>query len=108
MISIGSISICLAIGTLVVPVLQSRGAAEPFAYVVITDGTVAVIDTATNTLVQCSTCPIPVGRLPIGVTVTPNGSRAYVTNTDDNTVSVHRYNHKSRRGQSDLRRRRPR
>jgi YVTN family beta-propeller protein len=47
--------------------------------------TVAVIATATNTLVGS---PIMVGTGPLGVAVTPDGSKVYVTNDDTNTVSV--------------------
>jgi YVTN family beta-propeller protein len=45
---------------------------------------VSVIDTATNTV----TATIPVGNEPIGVAVTPDGSKVYVTHDIDNTVSV--------------------
>jgi len=48
------------------------------------DNTVAVIDTATNTVVAT----IPVGVGPEGVAVTPDGSKVYVTNRGDATVSV--------------------
>ena len=37
----------------------------------------SVIDTATNTVIGD---PIPVGDGPYGVAVTPDGTRAYVTN----------------------------
>src|SRR5258708_6132759 len=47
--------------------------------------TVSVIATATNTVVGL---PIPVGTLPVGVAVTPDGSTVYVANEGDNTVSV--------------------
>jgi DNA-binding beta-propeller fold protein YncE len=43
-----------------------------------------VIDTATNTVIATA----PVGTGPQGVAVTPDGSKVYVTNTGDNTVSV--------------------
>ena len=46
--------------------------------------TVSVIATATNTV----TATIPVGSVPCGVAVTPDGGTAYVTNGRDNTVSV--------------------
>ncbi len=45
---------------------------------------VAVIDTATNTVVDT----IEVGNGPYGVAVSPNGSRVYVANNWDGTVSV--------------------
>jgi len=48
------------------------------------DASVAVINTTTNTVVKT----IPVGQQPIGVSVSPDGSSVYITNTIDNTVSV--------------------
>jgi DNA-binding beta-propeller fold protein YncE len=42
--------------------------------------TVANVDEDTGT-------PIPVGNVPFGVAITPNGTTAYVTNGDDNTVT---------------------
>jgi DNA-binding beta-propeller fold protein YncE len=44
-----------------------------------------VIDTATNTVIGS---PITVGTIPYGVAVTRDGSKVYVANEDDNTVSV--------------------
>ena len=44
----------------------------------------SVIDTATNTV----TATITVGAGPVGVAVSPDGTRAYVTNLGDDTVSV--------------------
>ena len=43
-----------------------------------------MIDTVTNTV----EATVPVGSLPFGVTVTPDGKHAYVTNIGSNTVSV--------------------
>ncbi len=48
------------------------------------DGTVSVIDTATNTV----TTAITVGDFPKSVAFHPDGTRAYVTNAADGTVSV--------------------
>jgi YVTN family beta-propeller protein len=48
-------------------------------------GTVSVIATSTNTAVGA---PITVGHQPTGVAVTPDGSKVYVANLSDNTVSV--------------------
>jgi YVTN family beta-propeller protein len=45
---------------------------------------VSVIDTATNRAGQ----EIGVGREPFAIAITPDGSRAYVTNFEDNNVSV--------------------
>ncbi len=47
-------------------------------------GTVSVIDTATNTVIDG---PIDVGGLPLTVAVSPDGTRAYVANSPG-TVSV--------------------
>ena len=46
--------------------------------------TVSVINTATNTVVTT----VPVGDVPLGVRVSPDGTLAYVTNLVDGTVSV--------------------
>jgi len=43
-----------------------------------------VIDTASNTVVAT----VGVGANPFGVAITPDGTRAYVTNGNDDTVSV--------------------
>ncbi len=51
--------------------------AAPSAYVANISNTVSVIDTATG---QVTGSPIPVGSFPIGVAVSPDGSRVYVTN----------------------------
>ena len=60
--------------------------AAPFLYVTNeADSTVSVIDTATNTVVGS---PIPVGSVPIGVAVTPDGTKVYVTNFGSANVSV--------------------
>ena len=48
-------------------------------------GTVSVIDATTNTVVPLS---IPVGSFPFALAITPDGTRAYVTNVGDATVSV--------------------
>ncbi|WP_323182748.1 hypothetical protein [Aldersonia sp. NBC_00410] len=45
----------------------------------------SVIDTATNTVTGT---PIPVGDRPGIVAISPDGTRAYVTNAASNTVSV--------------------
>jgi YVTN family beta-propeller protein len=60
--------------------------AQPFAYVANQGGnTVSVIDTVTNEVVDT----VNIGSLPTGVAVTPDGTRAYVTNyVRDGTVSV--------------------
>jgi YVTN family beta-propeller protein len=64
--------------------MASAAEAAPFAYVA-NNGltTVSVIDTATNTVVAT----VPVGNLPNGVAVTPDGKHAYVTWLLANNVS---------------------
>ena len=47
-------------------------------------GTVSVIVTATNTVVKT----IEVGLHPVGMALSPNGDRVYVTNANSDTVSV--------------------
>jgi len=59
--------------------------AKPFAYVTNhVSNSVSVIDTASNTVVST----IGVGQRPLGVAITPDGSRAYVVNRVSNSVSV--------------------
>ena len=59
--------------------------AQDYAYIPnLSDATVSMIATATNTV----RATIPVGNLPEGVAVLPDGSKAYVTNLDSGTVSV--------------------
>jgi len=50
----------------------------------ISNNTVSVIDTATNTLIAT----IPVGVAPFELTITPDGTRAYVTNSSLDTDSI--------------------
>ena len=67
-----------------------------FVYVVnrVIDNNVSVIDTATNIEVDVDGNPgnsitrIPVGSLPLGVAVTPDGAFVYVTNVNSGNVSV--------------------
>lgn len=58
--------------------------AQTVAYATNFDDTVSVIDVATNTVVTT----ILAGNTPFGVTFTPDGSRAYVTNLFDSTISI--------------------
>jgi YVTN family beta-propeller protein len=48
------------------------------------DGTVSVIDTSADAVVAT----VAVGRSSYGVAITPDGTRAYVTNGEYSTVSV--------------------
>src|SRR5208283_2313119 len=67
---LGLVSLLLAFGA-------ARANAQTFAYVANFAGNnVSVIATATNTVVAT----VPVGNGPAGVAITPNGTRAYVTN----------------------------
>jgi len=45
---------------------------------------VSVINTAVDTVIQT----IPVGNIPTGICVSPDGTRVYVANSNDNTVNV--------------------
>src|SRR5687768_14020431 len=69
--------------------------AQPFAYVTNQgDHNVSVINTATNTEVDVDENPgngitrIPVGNVPTGVGVTPDGAFVYMTNFTSANVSV--------------------
>jgi len=60
--------------------------ASPLAYIANgCSGTVTVVDTATDAVLGS---PISVGNSPFGVVVNPTGTRVYVTNAGDTTVSV--------------------
>src|SRR5262245_10962516 len=67
----------LSLGLLGVMLGSTPAEAKPFAYVTNPGaGTISVIDTATNTVVAT----VPVGGAPRWVAITPDGTRAYVTN----------------------------
>src|SRR2546426_5116847 len=75
--------LALLLGVLVLSPVVWAG--TPQAYITnINDNTVSVIDTASNTV----TVLVPVGNLPNGVAVTPDGKLVYVANVGDGTVSV--------------------
>ena len=60
--------------------------ASPLAYITnACSGTVTVVDTATDAVLGS---PISVGNSPLAVVVNPTGTRVYVTNAGDATVSV--------------------
>src|SRR5262245_11504367 len=74
-----------SLGLLAVMLGSTPAEAQPFAYVGNEEGgTVSVIDTAVNTGVAT----VPVGSLPEGIAVTPDGKHVYVANGNSNTVSV--------------------
>ena len=71
--------------TLVVALLRPTGVIAQNAYITNSgDGTVSVIDTASNTVIATSR----VGNGPNGVAVTPDGAKVYVANRGSRTVSV--------------------
>lgn len=59
---------------------QSSG----LAYIASDNNTVSVVNIITNSIVAT----IPVGKNPVGVSVSADGSRVYITNSLSNTVSV--------------------
>ena len=79
--------LCQKVALLIGSMLAQVGAeAAPFAYIANrTDGTVSIIDLASDTVLGN---PIAVGNGPVGVALNPKRSRVYVTNSDDGTVSV--------------------
>src|SRR6266480_4783027 len=75
--------LALLLGVLVLSPVVWAGA--PQAYITnLNDGTVSVIDTASNTVMAT----VPVGNFPNGVALTPDGAHVYVANVVDGTVSV--------------------
>lgn len=69
--------------------VTSSALAQPFAYIpnagtITGDGTVSVIDTATNTVVAT----VRVGESPRGIAVSPDGTSVYVANTLGSSISV--------------------
>jgi uncharacterized repeat protein (TIGR01451 family) len=81
----GAVVVVLAVLVLLALGAPAAFAATGSAYVTnFDDGTVSVIDTATNTV----TATINVGSAPDGVAVNPAGTRVYVTDEGDGTVSV--------------------
>ena len=81
LVALFAVLLAMGLGLMATP-----AAAAPFAYVTTSfDGTVSVIDTATNKVVGT---PIKVGSIPVGVAVTPDGKQVYVTNSNSDSVSV--------------------
>ena len=71
--------------TLALLMLVNIAAAAPFAYITnIGNNTTSVIDIANNNV----TATVPVGTSPLGVAVSPDGSKVYVANNNSNDVSV--------------------
>ena len=74
--------IALAVCRIIPPAFAQTG---PLAYVAVRDSNaVVVIDTSTNTIVNS----ITVGGSPFDVALTPDGSRAYVSNFFNDSASV--------------------
>ena len=73
----------LGLTVLALLMLMSIVGAAPFAYVTNSNGTVSVIDTTTNTV----TASAPAGMSPIGVAISPDGTKVYVTHPGSYTVS---------------------
>ena len=73
------------VSTAIILMMISIADAAPFAYITNTgSNNVSIIDTATNTVIAT----VPVSNSPMGVAVTPDGTKVYVTNSDSNDVSV--------------------
>ncbi|HEY4327213.1 MAG TPA: beta-propeller fold lactonase family protein [Mucilaginibacter sp.] len=84
----GNIAAFTAVNNSNVPVIATITATpslKGFAYIAnFGSHNVSVINIATNTVVAT----VPVGADPLGVSVSPDGSKAYISNEFDNTVSV--------------------
>jgi len=75
----------IALGILLLFLTPMRAEAVPFAYVINRNSNdVSVINTATNTVIAT----IPVGALPQGIAVTPDGSEVYVSHADAQAVFI--------------------
>jgi gliding motility-associated-like protein len=85
---IGNIPAFTAVNTGNAPItatITAKAVPNDFAYISNHVGNyVSVVSTATNTIVKA----IPVGSAPVGVVVSPDGTRVYVANTNSNNVSV--------------------
>ena len=75
----------LGITALAFLMLVSLAGALPFAYITNAESNnVSVIDTTTNKV----TATIPVGSNPMGVAISPDGTKVYVVNAHSNDVSI--------------------
>jgi YVTN family beta-propeller protein len=74
----------LALMAFLVAGLGGQASARPFAYVALGGNKVAVLDIATNFVVQ----EVTVGNSPQGVAVSPSGRFVYVANVGSHNVSV--------------------
>src|SRR3990170_8404228 len=75
----------IALGILLLFLTPMRAEAVPFAYVINRNSNdVSLINTATNTVIAT----IPVGALPQGIAVTPDGSEVYVSHADAQAVFI--------------------
>ncbi len=78
---------CSVVGTLIVLSVLGTGSAAAAPYVYVTqyaDNSVAVIDAATNSIVDT----IPMPARPAGIALSPDGRLAYVANSGASSVSV--------------------
>jgi YVTN family beta-propeller protein len=75
---LGSVSVCSG------PYQQVVNATGTRIYVVCSSGNVAVVDSATFTVLAT----IPVGTTSRGIAITPNGAQVWVSNSGSNNVSV--------------------
>ena len=79
-------SVAIASATLVLfLIISSTASAAPYGYITNRDSnTVSVIDISGYVVAAT----VPVGSIPTGIAVNPNGTKVYVTNWGDNTTSV--------------------
>jgi 40-residue YVTN family beta-propeller repeat len=63
---------------------QASSSGGTYAYITNDDGTVSIIDTATDTVAKT----VQLGNDPYGIAITPDGTTAYVADNKDNKVYV--------------------
>src|SRR5258708_2090697 len=81
--------IAIALGLALPGTMTARAVAAPFAFVVGTGpNEVAVINAATNTVVDHIAIDAVPARGPLAIAIAPGATTAYVTSANDNVVAI--------------------